>query len=83
MNKPNFVQKLLCRLGEHSYDFKTCPMRSEAIWIEGKQAWLHTYKCACCGRVRRDITFECGGELTDCHESILDDVTVSKRLLSD
>lgn len=74
MKTPNFIQHLLCRLGEHNYNFDIYPMESKAIWIDGQQGWLHTYKCACCGRVRRDITFNCGGEITDCHESILKDI---------
>lgn len=74
MNKPNFIQKLLCRIGEHNYNFNIYPMESKEILIDGQQAWLHTYKCACCGRVRRDITFNCGGEITDCHESILENI---------
>lgn len=74
MKTPNFIQKLLCRLGEHNYNFAIYPIESRAIWIDGQQGWLHTYKCACCGKVRRDITFNCGGEITDCHESILEDI---------
>lgn len=74
MKTPNFIQHLLCRLGEHNYNFDIYPMESKAIWIDGQQGWLHTYKCACCGRVRRDITFNCGGEITDCHESILEGI---------
>lgn len=74
MYKPTILQKIMCKLGEHVYDFDVYPMQSRHIWIDGREGWIHTYKCACCGAVRHDITFKGGKELTECHESILDKI---------
>lgn len=74
MNKPTLIQKILCKIGEHNYDFEVNPMQSQLVWIDGQEAWLHTYKCACCGKVRRDITFRCGGCIDEVDESILKDI---------
>lgn len=51
------IQKIKCKFGFHTYDFTKHPMEMRVIEIDKEPAYLFTFKCECCGRVRRDIHF--------------------------